>query len=150
MDNYTPPYTISNKMLTLVSEISDKVSRLTYNGSLEARPHLRKNNKIRSIHSSLAIEANSLSLGQVKDVINNKIVLGEQKEIQEVKNAYEAYEMLNVINPFDLSDLKKLHSVMTKYLVDESGEFRKGEEGVFSGDKCSVVPYISKTVPFGT
>ena len=147
MDNYTPPYTISNKMLTLVSEISDKVSRLTYNGALEARPHLRKNNKIRSIHSSLAIEANSLSLGQVKDVINNKIVLGEQKEIQEVKNAYEAYEMLSVINPFKLYDLKKLHSVMTKYLVDESGEFRKGEEGVFSGDKCIFMAPPARLVP---
>ena len=147
MKNYTPPYNISNKMLSLVSEISDKVSRLTYNGSLEARPHLRKNNKIRSIHSSLAIEANSLSLGQVKDVINNKMVLGEQKEIQEVKNAYEAYEMLSVINPFDLSDLKKLHSVMTKYLVDESGEFRKGEEGVFSGDRCIFMAPPARLVP---
>ncbi len=147
MDKYTPPYTISNKMLSLVSEISDKVSRLTYNGSLGARPHLRKNNKIRSIHSSLAIEANSLSLGQVKDVINNKMVLGEQKEIQEVKNAYQAYEMLSVINPFDLSDLKKLHSIMTKYLVDESGEFRKGEEGVFSGDKCIFMAPPASLVP---
>lgn len=147
MENYTPPYNISNKMLSLVSEISDKVSRLTYNGSLEARPHLRKNNKIRSIHSSLAIEANSLSLGQVKDVIDNKMVLGEQKEIQEVKNAYEAYEMLSVINPFDLSDLKKLHSVMTKYLVDESGEFRKGEEGVFSGDRCIFMAPPARLVP---
>lgn len=147
MENYTPPYTISNKMLSLVSEISDKVSRLTYNGSLEARPHLRKNNKIRSIHSSLAIEANSLSLGQVKDVINNKVVLGEQKEIQEVKNAYEAYEMLSVINPFNISNLKKLHSVMTKYLVDESGEFRKGEEGVFSGDRCIFMAPPASLVP---
>lgn len=147
MENYTPPYNISNKMLSLVSEISDKVSRLTYNGSLEARPHLRKNNKIRSIHSSLAIEANSLSLGQVKDVINNKMVLGEQKEIQEVKNAYEAYEMLSVINLFDLSDLKKLHSVMTKYLVDESGEFRKGEEGVFSGNRCIFMAPPARLVP---
>ena len=147
MENYTPPYNISNKMLSLVSEISDKVSRLTYNGSLEARPHLRKNNKIRSIHSSLAIEANSLSLGQVKDVINNKMVLGEQKEIQEVKNAYEAYEMLSVINPFDLSDLKKLHSVMTKYLVDESGEFRKGEEGVFNGNRCIFMAPPARLVP---
>lgn len=147
MENYTPPYNISNKMLSLVSEISDKVSRLTYNGSLEARPHLRKNNKIRSIHSSLAIEANSLSLGQVKDVINNKMVLGEQKEIQEVKNAYEAYEMLSVINPFNVSDLKKLHSVMTKYLVDESGEFRKGEEGVFSGDRCIFMAPPASLVP---
>lgn len=147
MDKYTPPYTISNKMLALVSEITDKVSCLTYSGTLEARPHLRKNNKIRSIYSSLAIEANSLSLGQVKDVIDNKMVLGEQREIQEVKNAYQAYEMLSMINPFDMYDLKKLHSVMTKYLVDESGEFRKGEEGVFSGNKCIFMAPPARLVP---
>lgn len=147
MDKYTPPYTISNKMLSLVSEISDKVSRITYNGSLETRPHLRKNNRIRSIYSSLTIEANSLSLGQVKDVINNKTVLGEQKEIQEVKNAYKAYEMLSEINPYDLSDLKKLHLVMTKFLVDETGKFRKGEEGVFNGDKCIFMAPPAALVP---
>lgn len=55
---------------------------------------MRRNNKIRSIHSSLKIEANSLTLGQVRDVINGKAVLGAQKEIQEVKNAYVAYEHL--------------------------------------------------------
>ena len=81
------------------------------------------------------IEANSLSLGQVRDVINGRLVLGEQKEIQEVKNAYAAYESLSEINPYSIKDLKKFHGIMTKYLVEECGEFRHGEEGVFNGDE---------------
>ena len=99
MGKYEPPYTISNKMLELVSSISEKVGKISSHRELEARPHLRKNNRIRSIHSSLKIEANSLSLAEVRDVINGHLVLGDQKEIQEVKNAYAAYEKISEINP---------------------------------------------------
>lgn len=129
---YTPPFNITNEMLILVSSISEKIGKISVTSNMQAKPHLRKNNRIRSIHSSLKIEANSLDLGQVRDVINGKTVLGEQKEIQEVKNAYAAYEKLIEINPFNINELKNLHGIMTKYIVDESGEFRKGEEGVFS------------------
>ena len=75
------------------------------------------------------------------------MVLGEQKEIQEVKNAYAAYEKLPEINPYSLKDLKKLHGVMTQYTVDESGVFRKGEEGVFNGDKCIFIAPPARLVP---
>lgn len=78
---------------------------------------------IRSIHSSLKIEANSLSLGQVRDVINGQLVLGEQKEILEVKNAYNAYEQLTEIDPYSAGDLKRLHGIMTRYTVEESAVF---------------------------
>ena len=91
MGEYKPPFTITNEILSYVSSISEKIGRITAISSLETKPHLRKNNRIKSIHSSLKIEANSLSLGQVRDVINGRLVLGEQKEIQEVKNAYMAY-----------------------------------------------------------
>ena len=139
MGKYEPPYTISNKMLELVSSISEKVGKISSHRELEARPHLRKNNRIRSIHSSLKIEANSLSLAEVRDVINGHLVLGDQKEIQEVKNAYAAYEKISEINPQSMSDLKKIHGIMTYRTVGESGVFRKGEEGVFSGDQCIFV-----------
>ena len=136
MGDYKPPFTITNEILSYVSSISEKIGRITATGNLESRPHLRKNNRIKSIHASLKIEANSLSLGQVRDVINGKVVLGEQKEIQEVKNAYAAYEKFTEINPFSIKDLKKFHGIMTKYVVEESGEFRRGEEGVFNGNQC--------------
>lgn len=139
MSNYIPPYTISNRMLELVSEISEKIGKISSYKELESKPHLRRNNRIRSIHSSLKIEANSLSLSEVRDVINGHPVLGDQKEIQEVKNAYAAYEKISEINPFSVSELKRIHGIMTYRTVNESGVFRKGEEGVFSGDKCIFV-----------
>lgn len=139
MGSYIPPYTISNRMLELVSSISEKVGKVSSHKELESRPHLRKNNRIQSIHSSLKIEANSLSLSEVRDVIDGHLVLGDQKEIQEVKNAYVAYAKLEEIIPSSITDLKRIHGIMTDKTVKESGVFRKGNEGVLSGDKCIFV-----------
>lgn len=142
MLNYKPPYTITNKMLDYVSSIMEKIGKLDNYTNFNKMPVLRRNNRIRSIHSSLAIEANSLSLGQVKDVIAGRTVIGAQKEIQEVKNAYNAYEMIKSVDACSIKDLKKVHGVMTFLTVDESGEFRKGNEGVFdeSGNCIHVCP----------
>ena len=147
MSNYVPLYQITDKMLQYVSAISEKVGQITERSHMESKPHLRRNNKIKSIHSSLRIEANSLSLDEVKDVINGRTVLGAAKEIQEVKNAYEAYERISSIDPFSLTDLKTLHGIMTKYIEGTSGEFRLGEEGVFNGDQCIFMAPPAKFVP---
>ena len=136
MNDYIPPFKITNEMLKLVSNIMEKIGKLDNYSNLDKTPYLRKQTKINSIHSSLAIENNNLSLGQVKDVINGKVVIGKQKDIQEVKNAYKAYEILKDINPYSIEDLKKVHGIMTFLTVKQSGEFRKGPEGVFDGDKC--------------
>ena len=136
MNDYIPPFNITNKMLDLVASIMEKIGRLDNYNNLNKMPILRRNNKIRSIHSSLRIEANSLTFNQVKDVINGKMVIGPQKEIQEVKNAYNAYEMINKVDPYSIDDLKKIHGIMTYLTVEESGDFRKGDEGVMDGDIC--------------
>ena len=136
MNDYIPPFNITNKMLDLVASIMEKIGRLDNYNNLNKMPILRRNNKIRSIHSSLRIEANSLTFNQVKDVINGKMVIGPQKEIQEVKNAYNAYEMINKVDPYSIDDLKKIHGIMTYITVEESGDFRKGDEGVMDGDIC--------------
>ena len=145
--DYKPPFTITNAILQYVASISEKLGRLNAIQGLENKPHLRKNNRIKSIHASLKIEANSLSLGQVREVINGKLVLGEQKEIQEVKNAYAAYEKLAEINPYSINDLKRYHGIMARYLVDGAGEFRISEEGVFSGEHCIFMAPPAKLVP---
>lgn len=147
MEHYRPPFTITNAMMLYVSSISEKIGELNVLHNLDSKPHLRRNNRIRSIHSSLKIEANSLSLGQVRDVIDGRLVLGEQKEIQEVKNAYAAYEKLTEADPYSLEDLKKLHGIMTKYTVEESGVFRHGEEGVFNGEQCIFMAPPARIVP---
>lgn len=147
MEGYKPPFTITNSILSYVASISEKIGRITVMNNMENKPHLRRNNRIKSIHSSLKIEANSLSLSQVRDVINGKLVLGEQKEIQEVKNAYNAYEKIAEINPYSIKDLKKFHGIMTKYIVEESGAFRRGEEGVFNGEQCIFMAPPAQFVP---
>ena len=147
MGDYKPPFVITNEILFYVSSISEKIGRITAISNLESKPHLRKNNQIKSIHASLKIEANSLSLGQVRDVIHGKTVLGAKKEIQEVKNAYAAYDKVIEINPYDINDLKKFHGIMTNDVVEESGEFRRGEEGVFHGDECIFMAPPARLVP---
>ncbi len=147
MENYRPPFTITNTIITYLSAISEKIGRIKAISNLEAKPHLRKNNRIKSIHASLKIEANSLSLGQVRDVINGKIVLGERNEIQEVKNAYAAYEKLAEINPYSIEQMKTFHGIMTKYAIEESGDFRRGEEGVFNGNHCIFMAPPARFVP---
>ena len=131
MDKYMPPFEISNEMLKKVSDIMEKIGKLDSFTNLDKTPYLRKQTKINSVHSSVAIENNPLSIEQVKDVINGKLVIGEQKDIQEVKNAYKAYEMLKDINPYSIDDLKKIHGVMTFLVEEVSGEFRTSSEGVF-------------------
>lgn len=133
---YSPPYTLTDAMLSAAIEISAKVERISLVQSFDKNPQLRRNNRIRSIHSSLAIEANSLSIDQVRSVIDGKPVMGPAREIQEVKNACQAYELLGRFDPYSPEDLKRLHGVMTHLTVNESGMFRTHNEGVFSGDKC--------------
>ena len=145
--SYIPPYHITDKILSFVAEISEKIGKITERTNLDSKPHLRKNNKIKSIHSSLAIEANSLSLDEVRDVINGRTVLGKQKEIQEVKNAYAAYGEIGRFDIYSINELKRLHGIMTKYTVEESGNFRRGEEGVFNGDKCIFMAPPASLVP---
>lgn len=143
---YEPPFELTNTMLKLVSDISEKVGGIAIYKDLDTKPHLRKNNRIKSIHSSLKIEANSLELSDVRDVIDGRKVSGNRIEILEVKNAYRAYEEIERINPYSIRDLKKVHGIMTEGIISESGVFRKGNEGVFSGDKCIFVAPPPKAV----
>jgi Fic family protein len=95
--------------------------------------HLRKNNRIKAIQSSLAIEANSLSVQQVADIINGKKVIGDAREIQEVKNAWAAYEEIGQYDPFSLDSLLQAHTLMSNRLVKDSGVFRTMQVNVYKG-----------------
>lgn len=130
MRNKKPPFEITNAMIDHVAEIAELVGRLTSTNQLSANPTLRRTNRIRTIHGSLAIEQNTLSLEQVTAVLNGKQVLAPPKDIAEVKNAYEIYERLDELDPYSVDDLLTAHSIMTRGLVDESGVFRSKPVGV--------------------
>ena len=134
---YIPPFKLTSEIVRLIGEISEQV------GSIMARlgenvpsPQLRKKNQIKTIHSSLAIEHNSLSLKQMTDIIDGKRVLGAPDEIQEVKNAIEAYRLMPELDAFKEKDLLRAHKLMMKDLVRNSGHYRQEGVGVFDGDRC--------------
>ena len=147
MQIHMPPFTITNKMVASVSRISGQLGQISNYHEFERKPHLRRNNRVRSIHSSLAIEANSLSFDAVRGVIDGKTILGPQKDIQEVKNAFQAYGQIGRFDPYSLEDLKRLHAIMTHLTLEESGTFRRGEEGVFQGDRCIFMAPPARLVP---
>lgn len=124
MADYQPPFQITDTIINNVAEISELMGRLSVTSGLSANPTLRRENRIRTIHGSLAIEQNTLSLEQVTAVLDGKKVLAPPKDIAEVKNAYEIYEHLDTLNPFSADDLLAAHGVMMHGLVDEAGMFR--------------------------
>ena len=130
MADYQPPFQITDTIINNVAEISELMGRLSVTSGLSTNPTLRRENRIRTIHGSLAIEQNTLSLEQVTAVLNGKTVIAPPKDIAEVKNAYEIYERLDELNPFSVDDLLTAHSIMTRGLVDESGVFRSKPVGV--------------------
>ena len=147
MSGYSPPFDITSEMLTTAMSVSEKLGELNVYHNLDTKPHLRRSNRIRSIHSSLTIEANSLSLKEVRDVIAGRTVIGPADEIREVKNAYAAYEQIPDIDPFKVSELLRIHGIMTEGLIADPGSFRKGEEGVFDGERVIIIAPHPQNMP---
>lgn len=132
---YTPPFEITSEIIELISNISEKIGEIN---SLQDSPYhikLRKENRIKTIHSSLAIENNSLSLEQITAIINGKRVLGNPNEIKEVKNSIQAYDLLLSLNPYKEKDLLKAHKFMMQDLVERNGKYRTDGVGIFNGEK---------------
>ena len=134
MINQKPPFEITNQIIDYVAEIAELVGRLTVFSPLSTSPTLRRANRIRTIHGSLAIEQNTLSLEQVTAVLNGKHVLAPPKDIAEVKNAYEIYERLDELDPYSVDDLLTAHGIMTRGLMEESGVFRTRPVGVVDSE----------------
>ena len=145
MDRYIPPFTISNKMLEYVSSISEKVGGINSRHMLDNKPHLRKNNRIKSIHSSLRIEANSLSLSEVRDVINGKVVIGDRKEIQEVTDTWETLsKVVRLANEEDCQELYsgKVFFVSDIALARHKNNFRESSIVVYTKKDADGRPLI--------
>ena len=131
-EKYNPPYEITDEMLELVSQIMENLGALNNINELERLPRLRRVNRIKTIQSSLAIENNTLSIGQVADVIDGKRIVGPKEDIIAVQNANFAYKVIKDINPFEIKDLLRIHRVMMRGLVEEAGQIRTGQVGVFN------------------
>lgn len=146
-ESYEPPFTMNEEITNLIVEIGEYVGTITTYDAMRPNPVLRRENRIKTIHSSLAIEHNTLTLEQVTDVINGKRILGPPQDIREAKNAYEAYERASMLDPYSVKSLLLAHRIMMEGLVREAGSFRSGNVGVYAGAKLVHAGTPAKYVP---
>lgn len=146
-NTYRPPYKINEAISNSLVEIGELLG--LYQGTLknEVLPHLRRESKIQTIHSSLAIENNRLNQSQVTALLNGERVLGTQKDILEVQNAFEAYDQLADIKSTSESDFIEGHLLLTNGLVNRSGRYRNTQVGVFDGDTVIHIGSPASFVP---
>lgn len=145
--SYQPPYQLTNTLLSVVAEIAELIGRWSAKNNDNLIPRLRRENRIRTIQASLAVEQNSLTLEQVTALLNGKTVLGPPKEIQEVHNAFAAYEALPKWQTGNLEHLCKAHQLLMHGLHLESGQFRSGGVGIFRGKELVHMAPPANQVP---
>jgi len=147
MSDYQPPYTITLEILNRVAEISEAVGRLAVLSSEVRALRLRRINRIRTIHGSLAIEGNTLSEAQITAILEGKRVIAPPREVQEVKNALSAYDRFDTWRPEVEKDLLEAHRVLMSNLIDEVGVYRSSGVGVMAGGQVIHMAPPAERVP---
>ena len=145
-DKIKPIFNIDDEMNKLLNKINSKLNDIKITDK-QRRKYMVTKSKVRSIHSSLAIEANSLSLFDVENIIEHKQIIGKRDEIQEVKNAIEAYDKINNFDYKSEKDFIEVHGLMMKYFNDDNGSYRNHGEGVEKNGKVIYMAPESILVP---
>ena len=143
-----PPYEITPKILKLITSISEKIGEVNANFLNKPSPKLRKQNRIKTIHSSLKIEGNTLTEEQITALIENKRVIGPKKDVAEVLNAIEIYEHLEQYNPTNEKSFWKAHQNLMKGLINNAGKYRRQSVGIVKGSKVEHLAPPFENVPF--
>jgi Fic family protein len=132
-----PPYEITHKVLDLYGQITEALGVCQSLMLVKPEARLRKQNRIKTIHSSLAIEGNTLNIEHVTAIIENNHIIGPKKDILEVQNAIKAYNQLNDFEPYQIKDFLQVHYLLMNGLVDNPGKFRKSQVGILKGKEVS-------------
>lgn len=132
-----PPYKITSKILKLVASISEKIGEVNSLHLNKPPTELRKKNRIKTIHSSLEIEGNTLTIDQITSIIENKRVIGSRKDILEVKNAIAVYDYIEKLNPNSFNSFCKAHGILMKGLIESAGKLRNKSVGIVKGSEVT-------------
>jgi len=143
-----PPYDISPKILKLITSISEKIGEVNANYLTKQSPQLRKQNRIKTIHSSLQIEGNTLTEEQITALIENKRVIGPEMEVLEVLNAIKVYEKLEDYKLYSDKSFLKAHLELMQGLIESAGKYRKQGVGIMKGSKMEHVAPPYENVPY--
>ena len=146
--NMKPPYEITPTILNYITSISEKVGEVNANYLNRPSPQLRKQNKIKTIHSSLKIEGNTLTEKQITALIENKRVIGPQKDVEEVLNAITIYDNLKKFNSKDEKSFLNAHKILLSNLIEKSGKYRTQGVGIVKGSKVEHLAPPAENVPF--
>lgn len=143
-----PPYDITQKILKQISTISVQIGEVNANYLNKQSPQLRKQNRIKTIHSSLKIEGNTLTEEQITALIEKERVVGPKKDIQEVLNAIKVYDNLNRYKFYSEKSFLKAHLELMNGLDESAGKYRKQGVGIVKGTKIEHVAPPFKNVPY--
>ncbi|MBI6121451.1 Fic family protein [Salegentibacter maritimus] len=143
-----PPYEITPTILKSLTSISEKIGAINANYLNKPSPKLRKENKIKTIHSSLKIEGNTLTEEQITALLEHKRIIGPKKDVKEVLNAIEIYEHLENYNAFDEKSFLKCHKHLMKNLIEDAGKYRKQGVGIMKGSEVEHFAPPHQNVPF--
>tara|TARA_R110002050_G_scaffold54303_4_gene122961 strand:+ start:53127 stop:54119 length:993 start_codon:yes stop_codon:yes gene_type:complete len=143
-----PPYEITPKILKLITSISEKIGEVNANSLNRPSPKLRKQNRIKTIHSSLKIEGNTLTEDQITALIENKRVIAPKKDVIEVLNAIKIYENLEKYHPKNEMSFLKAHQDLMENLIENAGNYRKQGVGIVKGSKVEHLAPPFENVPF--
>ncbi len=128
-----PPYNITGKILKLVAAISEKIGEVNSAHLSKPPTELRKKNRIKTIHSSLEIEGNTLTIEQITAIVENKRVIGPKKDILEVKNLIAVYDYLDKLNPYSFDSFCEAHGILMNGLIEFAGKLRHKSVGIVKG-----------------
>jgi Fic family protein len=142
-----PPYEITNRILYLYGQIAEALGLCKSLLLVKPEARLRKQNRIKTIHSSLAIEGNSLNLEQVSALLENSRVIGPKKDILEVQNAIKAYDQIAAFDPYSTKDFLKAHKALMEGIIESSGQFRRTQVGIVKGSEVQHVAPSHSMVP---
>lgn len=143
-----PPYEITPSIVKHIASISEKIGEVNAKYLVKTNPSLRKQNQIKTIHSSLSIEGNTLTEEQITAILENKRVVGPQKDIIEVLNALEVYKNISKLNHQSEQDFLKAHKMLLKDLIENSGKYRTKGVGIVKGSKVEHLAPPHENVPF--
>lgn len=146
--NQTPPYQITPEILRIVASISEKIGRINAKYLDKPSPQLRKENRIKTIHSSLSIEGNTLTIEQITALLENKRIVGPKKDVKEVLNAIDLYAQLHSFDSTSASSFLEAHQLLMKDLVPDNGKYRKAGVGIMAGDRIAHLAPPADQVPF--
>ncbi|WP_240477830.1 Fic family protein [Cyclobacterium amurskyense] len=132
-----PPYTITSKILKLVALISEKIGEVNAAHLSKPPTELRKKNRIKTIHSSLEIEGNTLTIEQITAIVENRRVIGPKKDILEVKNAIVVYDYLDNLNPNSFASFCEAHGLLMNGLIESAGQLRSKSVGIVKGSEIA-------------